>query len=149
MMDKDNKTVEKTVIIGHRNPDTDSVAAAAALTELKKQQGMKNVFAACAGLPGARTEYIFKRFNVPLPRVITDIHLKVEDIMNPKPDSIICDDSLLKAIEIIEEKRKERLPVIEKDNKFHGMLSLFALLEYPGTIRNADLPGAKSIRLLP
>ena len=71
----------KTIIIGHRNPDTDSVAAAVALAELKKLKGIKNVSAACAGLPSARTEYIFRRLNAPLPEVKNDIHLKVEDIM--------------------------------------------------------------------
>lgn len=137
----------KTIIIGHRNPDTDSVAASTALAELKKKKGLKNVFAACAGLPGARTEYIFNRFNVPLPRVITDIHLKVEDIMIPKPDFIMCDNSLLKAIEIIQKKRIQRLPVIEKNKKFCGMLSSFSLLgdllQISGTNSDMGLTGRK------
>ncbi len=119
----------KTIIIGHRNPDTDCVAAAVALAELKKQKGMKNVEPAVAGIPGVRTEYIFNRFNLPLPKTLTDIHLKVEDVMTPGPAFIRGEDSLLKAIEIIQEKRKQRLPVVGRNKEFHGMLSLFSLLD--------------------
>ena len=45
-----------TVVIGHRNPDTDSFASATGYAELKRLRGSNNVVAGCAGPAGARVE---------------------------------------------------------------------------------------------
>ena len=51
---------EKTIyVIGHRNPDTDSIVSAAAYAALKRSQGAENCRAARAGKPTPQTEYIF------------------------------------------------------------------------------------------
>ncbi|MDR1636239.1 MAG: DHH family phosphoesterase [Treponema sp.] len=53
--------MKKTVyIIGHRNPDTDSVASAYAYAKLKEAQGLDNYRAARAGNISPQTEYIFE-----------------------------------------------------------------------------------------
>ena len=62
--------LSRVIVIGHKNPDTDSVAAAAGYAQLKQQMGMSHAVAACAGLPSARTEFLFKKFNVPMPVVV-------------------------------------------------------------------------------
>ena len=48
-------------VIGHRNPDTDSVASAIGYAELKKKLGYRNVRAAMAGSPNPQTRSILGR----------------------------------------------------------------------------------------
>ena len=55
--------MEKTVyIIGHKNPDTDSVAAAVGYAKLKNLLGYSNYKAARAGHLNPQTSYIFNKF---------------------------------------------------------------------------------------
>ena len=57
-------------VVGHRNPDTDSVVSAAAYAKLKQAQGMADCQAIRAGKLSPQTEYIFSRFGVPVPEYI-------------------------------------------------------------------------------
>ena len=62
-----------TYVIGHKNPDTDSVVSAAAYAELKRALGMPEARAARAGAVNPQTEYIFDRFGLPLPEFLPDL----------------------------------------------------------------------------
>ncbi len=145
-----NITTE-TIVVGHRNPDTDSIAAAYALAELKKAQQVPNVRPVCIGLPGERTEYLFKRFAVPLPSTRNDVYPRVRNIMNPDPPFVRQGNSLLDAIGILERKHISRLPVVDDQHRFSGMLSLFSLLGSLLQTADAGLTGRKvrsSLRLI-
>ncbi|MDR0868242.1 MAG: putative manganese-dependent inorganic diphosphatase [Planctomycetota bacterium] len=121
--------LHKTYVIGHRNPDLDSIGAAHALVELRRQRGETDIYAACCGMPGARAEYVFKRFNTPLPLVLKDAHPRLRDIMTPNPLSIAADRPLLDAINILRRSQTNRLPVVNEHGKFCGMLGIFTLLD--------------------
>ncbi len=141
----------ETIVVGHRNPDTDSIAAAYALAELKKAQQVPNVRPVCIGLPGERTEYLFKRFEVPLPPTRHDVYPRVRNIMNPDPPFVRKGNSLLDAIGILERKHISRLPVVDDQHRFSGMLSLFSLLGSLLQTADAGLTGRKvrsSLRLI-
>jgi manganese-dependent inorganic pyrophosphatase len=74
-----NTSVEKRVyVIGHKNPDTDSVVSAAAYARLKQIQGQHGVIAARAGKISPQTEYIFERFGVSVPEYLPDLIPKAE-----------------------------------------------------------------------
>ncbi|MBN2642899.1 MAG: putative manganese-dependent inorganic diphosphatase [Victivallales bacterium] len=141
----DDDNTPYTYVIGHKNPDTDSIAAAAATAELKKLQGMNNVIAACAGLPLERTEFIFKKFGCPLPELKTDVYPRVKHIMSSEPDYITRGNSLLQAISILQKKREHRLPVVDEKMKYQGMLSLFQLLEELLYISKPDAEAENSL----
>jgi manganese-dependent inorganic pyrophosphatase len=64
---------KKIFVIGHRNPDTDSVVAAVAYARLKQLRGQDNCIAARAGNVNKQTEYIFERFGVSLPLFLPDL----------------------------------------------------------------------------
>ncbi len=119
----------KTLIIGHRNPDTDSVAAAASYAELKHKQGYKNVIAGSAGVSQKRTEFLFERFGVKLPKVFSDISPRVNDILHKKVDTVQAGSPLLKATTMMSAKRVERIPVVDKEYKYIGMISFFDLAD--------------------
>src|SRR4051794_22179624 len=78
--------MEKTIyVIGHRNPDTDSIASAIAYAELKCRSGQKNVTAAAAGELNPQTRYILERLGIEPPLYLADVHPKVRDIIRRRP----------------------------------------------------------------
>ena len=66
-----------TIVIGHRNPDTDSIVSAIAYAALKRQQGYTNCTPARAGRLTPQTEYILRRFDVEPPTLMPDLLPKV------------------------------------------------------------------------
>lgn len=117
----------RTVVIGHKNPDTDCVAAAAGYAALKQQLGTPNVQAACAGLPSPRTDFLFQRFGVPLPPVLADVHPRVKDLLDAQTPAISAGQTLLEALSLLQRARRRRLPVVDNKGAYLGMISLFDL----------------------
>ncbi|MCW8132833.1 MAG: putative manganese-dependent inorganic diphosphatase [Planctomycetota bacterium] len=117
----------RTIVIGHKNPDTDCVAAAAGYAALKLQMGQTHVQAACAGLPSPRTEFLFQKFNVPMPPVIADVHPRVKDLVDTHPPTIFAGQTLLDGLTLLQRSRRRRLPVVDAKGAYLGMVSLFDL----------------------
>ena len=67
------KTRRKVNIIGHRNPDTDSICSALAYTYLKNQLGDAVYEARRAGQINRETAFVLKHFGVEPPRLCTDV----------------------------------------------------------------------------
>ena len=75
------KTDDRPIfVIGHKNPDTDSVCAAIAYAELKRQITGKNYIAARCGHLNEETHYVLDRFGVQPPVYITDVRAQVRDM---------------------------------------------------------------------
>ena len=70
------QTAHKVVVIGHRNPDTDSICSAIAYAELKNKTSDLVCEARRAGKMNQETEFVLKKFGVTPPRMCTDVNLK-------------------------------------------------------------------------
>ncbi len=124
--------VERTpriIVIGHKNPDTDSIAAASGYAQLKNLMGVTNASPGCAGYPSARTEFLFKKFNVPLPPVIGDVHPRVRDVMDATSPWVYEGHTLLEAMGILQKTHRHRVPIVDLRKKYLGMVSLFDLAD--------------------
>lgn len=121
---------KRTIIIGHKNPDTDSIAAATALCHLKTVQGKKNIHAASAGKAPERTAFIFKTFGVQLPTILKDVSPSIGDIMDSEPCASRHNTTLLHAAQLMQENYSGRLPIVDDDGSYLGMLSLFDLTQH-------------------
>ena len=119
----------RVIVIGHKNPDTDAIAAAAGYAQLKNMMGLANASAACAGLPSARTEFLFRKFNVPLPPVIGDVHPRVQDVMEANSPCVYEGHTLLEAMATLQKTHRHRVPVVDLQRKYLGMVSLFDLAD--------------------
>ncbi len=119
---------KRVFVIGHRNPDTDSVVSAAAYAALKQAQGMTNCFPARAGKTTPQTEYIFDRFKVRLPEYIPDLIPKVEYYYNTDTKTISPDISLWEAMSLLKTDESRALPVVDAEGRYHSLLhySFFA-----------------------
>ena len=119
-------------IIGHRNPDTDSIVAATAYARLKHLLGKNEYVAARAGHLAPQTEYIFKRFKVEPPLYIPDLLPKTAYYMNDKYVSVDQDVSLWKAVDKMVSTNAAVLPIVNVDGTYQGLLNYnaFALNSY-------------------
>ena len=115
--------VRKVYIIGHRNPDTDSVVSATAYARLKQLMGHEEYVAARAGKLAPQTEYIFRRFKIDPPEYIPDLIPKTQYYMNS--DYVTVDEhvSMWKAVDKMVSTNAAVLPVVDKDGKYLSLLN--------------------------
>ena len=113
---------KQVYIIGHRNPDTDSVVSAAAYAKLKQLLGHNNHIAARAGKITPQTEYIFDRFKVPVPTYIPDLIPKASYYMSGSFTTVNEYTSLWSAVAKMEENNTQILPVVDKQGKYKALL---------------------------
>ena len=113
----------QTIVIGHRNPDMDSIVSAIAYGELKRELGTPNVLVARAGNTNARIDFVLEKFGVPAPEFVGDVTPKVGDLMETKVVSVLHHSTINKAINSIERKRLRGLPVVDDECRCLGLLS--------------------------
>lgn len=118
----------QTIVIGHKNPDMDSICSALGYARLKQLQGgIGRVTAARAGNTNARIDYVLKRFGFDAPVFLSDVSPKVSDVMQPQWMSVRTDSTVYEAIQLITTKQLRGLPVVDENNRCQGLLSTFAL----------------------
>ena len=103
------KTAHKVVVIGHRNPDTDSICSAIAYAELKNKTSDLVCEARRAGKMNQETEFVLKKFGVKPPRMCTDVNPKIRDVDYREMPGIPGTTSLRKAWEIMRDKQIDTL----------------------------------------
>jgi manganese-dependent inorganic pyrophosphatase len=121
--------IKTTYVIGHRNPDTDSIASAIAYAALKQRLGDSGVIAAMAGTPNPQTRYILDRLGIPDPLFLADVHPKVRDTLKRQPVTIHRQASAYEALELFNKSGVRVLPVVDGENRPCGLLSLLRLSE--------------------
>jgi manganese-dependent inorganic pyrophosphatase len=119
----------KIYVIGHKNPDTDSIASAIAYAELKKRQGVTNVHAAMAGEPNPQTRYILERLGIEAPLFLPDVHPKVRDILKRQTVTASASMTLKEVLELFHRHTIRVLPVVDEDKTPIGLVSLLKLSE--------------------
>ena len=118
------KTAHKVVVIGHRNPDTDSICSAIAYAELKNKTSDLVCEARRAGKMNQETEFVLKKFGVKPPRMCTDVNPKIRDVDYREMPGIPGSTSLRKAWEIMRDKQIDTLPVTSPDNELEGVITV-------------------------
>ena len=118
---------ERTIVIGHKNPDTDSAVSACALAWLLEQQGRTGVQAAAPGILQARTRFIFERCNHPEPDMITDVRPRLSDVMQPAPEQVCEESPLISALEIMRRDHIDQVPICDHQGRYRGMLSMLTM----------------------
>jgi len=117
----------QTIVIGHKNPDMDSICSAVAYARLKQLLGVSNVMAARAGSTNQRIEYVLNRFGVEAPPFLSDVSPKVSDVMQREGASVRSDSAVYDAIQLIDDKHLRGLPVVDENRRCVGLLSTFKL----------------------
>ena len=111
-------------IIGHKNPDTDSICSAISYATLKNKLHGGGFFAARAGQLNQETQYILNFFHTPAPQYIGDVMTQVRDIEIRKTAGVSEDISLKKAWNMMRELEVVTLPVTTEDGKLSGLITI-------------------------
>src|SRR5205085_9314093 len=117
----------QTIVIGHKNPDMDSICAALGYARLKQLLGVSDVIAARAGSTNPRIDFVLHKFHVEAPVFLSDVSPRVSDVMQRNVISARADSAVYDAINLIEEKRLRGLPVVDENNRCLGLLSAFKI----------------------
>ena len=80
MDDKTSTNQNTIIVIGHRNPDTDSICSAICYARLKQKQGISNYTPCRAGNLNPETQFVLDYFGVETPRLIESVKTQVRDI---------------------------------------------------------------------
>ena len=116
---------EKIFVIGHKNPDTDSICSAIAYCDIKNRTSQKQRFVAKrAGQINEETEYVLSRFGVQPPGYLSNIGTQVKDMdirMSPDADKSM---SLKAAWDIMQENSIVSLPIRDKEGALEGLITI-------------------------
>ena len=116
----------KTVhVIGHTNPDADSVCSAIAYAHFKNVTDKRFLFtAARAGAVNDETRFVLDRFSVPAPVALESLAATVSDLDLSKPISITVDDSIQALALLMREKGVRAVPVVDATGRLAGIVGL-------------------------
>ena len=110
-------------IIGHKHSDMDSVASAYAYARLLQLQGGKHVTPARSGELRPEVDFVFKRFHIEPPQVLSDLYLQVRDVMESNVVAIHTSQSLLEATQLLQKHSYRSLPVIDAHKQVQGVIT--------------------------
>ena len=110
-------------VIGHRNPDTDSICSAIGYAHLKRSLGI-NALAARAGKLNNETKYILETLKVATPLLINDLYPRVKDITKAVQVTIHPDQTLKELGNLMKENNAKSIPVIDDKQLLCGIVSV-------------------------
>ncbi len=119
------KKNQKVVVIGHKNPDTDSICSAIAYAALKNQQGDDLTYEARrAGKLNQESDFVLRRFGVEPPRMCTDVLPKIRDVEYRELEGVPGDMSLRRAWMLMRDKKIDTLPVVSPERDLEGLITV-------------------------
>ena len=112
-------------VVGHRNPDTDSICSAIAYAELKNQTDDSMVYVpARAGQLNAETHYVLERFGIPHPTYLNNIGSRVKDLEIRHVPGITRLTSMKDAWSLMSKEGAFTLPIVTDDNRLEGIITV-------------------------
>jgi len=113
---------EKVYVVGHKNPDTDSICAALSYANLKQKLGVDAV--ACRlGPLNEETKFVLKKFDLMNPLLLTDARCQLKDIEMDKPAIVGAKCSMKEAWERLFVLKNKSLYVVDDNQKLIGIVS--------------------------
>ena len=110
-------------VIGHKNSDLDSIASAYAYAHLLQLQGEDQAIPARHGQLKPEVRFVLERYQVEPPEALDDVYLQVRDVMRRGVISAYLDQTLLEAGQLLQEHNRRSMPVIDAENKVHGIIA--------------------------
>lgn len=134
-----SKSDRPTYVIGHKNPDTDAIAASIAYANLKNLTSSEHTYQAMrCGNINLETQYVLDRFNIKAPKFIGDVRTQVRDMEIKKLPGISREMSLKEAWHIMKENNVVTLCITEgRDLK--GIITTSDIVETNMAIFESDM----------
>lgn len=118
------KNQEMIYIIGHKNPDTDSICSAIAYTDIKNRTSQSHRYVACrAGQINEETEFVLNYFHIQPPHYMPNVGTQVKDMeihITPNTDESM---SLKQAWDVMQENHINTLPIKGDNGELKGLVT--------------------------
>ena len=118
-----------TFIFGHKNPDTDSVCSAIALSYLKNEQGGKTAPKVLGNINN-ETKSVLDYFKVPVPSYLNDVRVRIKNIKYDKKAYIFEEESINDAFKVMQKQNLTAIPLIDDKKKLTGYVTLKEIAKY-------------------
>lgn len=116
------KRTGKVYVVGHKNPDTDSICSAIAYAELKKKVTGEEYVARRAGQINEETQYVLAKFGVKAPEILKNVKLQVKDLDIHKIEGVEPNVSIRDTWTKMKEQSVKTLPIL-KEEELVGVIS--------------------------
>ena len=116
--------MKSVIVIGHKNPDTDSICSAISYAALKRALTGENYVPCRAGDINNETQFVLDKFGVEPPELITSLEPRISDVQFREVAGISPQISLRRAWEHMRDNNIQSLPVITKRGKVKGIITL-------------------------
>ena len=114
----------KIYVIGHKNPDTDSICSAIAYADIKNRSEKGSYVAKRAGQINEETEYVLNRFHVRAPGYLPNAGTQVKEIEIHEVPGVRGSISVKKAWELMNNNNVVTLPITSQDNTLQGLITV-------------------------
>ena len=112
-------------VIGHRNPDTDSICSAIAYSRLKNILDPEHPCKPCrAGLLNRETEFVLDYFQVPAPQLYTDVSPQIRDVDIRSMEGVDGETSLRRAWMIMRDQQIDTLCIVDHEQRLKGVITV-------------------------
>lgn len=144
---QEENCMEPVYVVGHQNPDTDSIVSAMAYASLRNALGDRNYIAARLGEPSDQTQLVLDRFGFEAPQRLYTLRTQVSDLEFDTPPILSAAVSVGHAWQTAAEGNAHviGLPVTDEEGRLFGMLTMGDIAEYD--LRTLDGPAQKGIPL--
>lgn len=134
-MVREKEEPKKILVIGHKNPDTDSICSAIAYADLMNKVRDKRIregYGECdaeyepcrAGVISAETNFVLERFRFPIPRLCLDVHAQVSDLDIREESGIEENTSIRDAWDQMRIRDISTLPITDDDGMLKGVITV-------------------------
>ena len=114
----------RTMVIGHRNPDTDSICSAICYANLKQAVTGEEYMPARAGHVNGETQFVLDYFGAEEPQLVEDVRTQVRDIEIRKTKGVADNISLKRAWNIMQENNVVTIPSVREDGTLEGLITV-------------------------
>lgn len=119
------EAIRKVNVIGHLNPDTDSICSAISYAHLKNVVGNTNIFEPRrAGSVNRETQFVLSHFGFAEPELITSVTPQIKDTEIQRQPGIHSEISLYTAWNIMRDTRIDTLCVTGENNELEGLIAI-------------------------
>lgn len=115
---------QKVYIIGHKNPDTDSICSAIAYADIKNRVEEGRFIPKRAGQINEETEYVLKAFQVSPPGYLADVGTQVRDMDIHETQGASRSVSVKKAFNLMKESGAVTLPITDDEGYLEGLITI-------------------------
>lgn len=118
------EAIRKVNVIGHLNPDTDSICAAISYAYLKNQIDSPIYEARRAGTLNRETAFVLKHFGFEEPQLITTVTPQIKDAEIQKQPKVDGDMSLFDAWNLMQDVKLDTLVVTDSTEHLEGLIAV-------------------------